>query len=50
MADHVDLHEHYIAFIDLKNFGISDSDLEQVVTDGLSVKALKYVVQLALIQ
>lgn len=50
LADHVDLREHYIAFIDLKNFGISEADLEQVVTDGVSVKALKDVVQLALIQ
>ena len=46
----MDLHEHYIAFIDLKNFGISEADLEQVVSDGVSVKALKDVVQLALIQ
>ncbi|XP_059091806.1 uncharacterized protein LOC131887267 [Tigriopus californicus] len=48
LADHVDLKEHYIAFIDLAHFGIEEG--EDIPDDCVSVRALKDVVQLTLIQ
>lgn len=48
LADHVDLREHYIAFVDLENFGIL---VEQPTScDDLSVKELKETAQVALVQ
>lgn len=48
LADHVDLKEHYIAFIDLAHFGIEEGD--EIPDESVSVRALKDVVQLTLIQ
>ena len=53
LADHVDLKDHYIAFIDLKNFGI-DEDWQEMMQsikgEEISVKMLKDTVQVALVQ
>ena len=48
LAQHVDFKEHYIAFIDLKSFGIDEQEVE--AKERVSVKELKDVVQVALIQ
>ena len=48
LAQHVDFKEHYIAFIDLKSFGIDEREVE--AKERVSVKELKDVVQVALIQ
>ena len=53
MADHIDLKDHYIAFIELKSFGI-DEDLQKTMgttkNEDISVKMLKDTVQVALVQ
>ena len=48
LAQHVDFKEHYIAFIDLKSFGIDEREVE--AKERVSIKELKDVVQVALIQ
>ena len=50
LAEHVDLKDHYIAFIDLKNFGIEEDFLETTKGGDVSVKMLKDTVQVALVQ
>ncbi len=50
LTDHVDLRDHYIAFIDLKNFGISDELLSGDPKRPITVGELKDVAQLGLIQ
>ena len=53
LADHVDFKDHYIAFIDLKNFGIEEDlkgTLEATKGGDISVKMLKDTVQVALVQ
>ena len=47
LSDHVDFKEHYIAFIDLEQFGVVERREEHEVP---SVNALKDVVQLGLVQ
>ena len=53
LADHIDLKDHYIAFIELKSFGI-DEDLQKTMdttkNEDISVKMLKDTVQVALVQ
>merc|ERR1719206_1362410 len=46
LAEHIDLKDHYLAFIELENFGIS-SDLPD---ERLSVRQLKDTIQLSLLQ
>ena len=48
LADHVDLREHYIAFIDLEAFGINPSG--DVKGSDISNKELRDTVQVALVQ
>ena len=53
LADHVDLKDHYIAFIELKNFGIEEDWKETMNSlrgEEISVKMLKDTVQIALVQ
>ena len=49
LAEHVDLQDHYIAFIDLEAFGISQTSASVKGSD-ISVKELKDTVQVALVQ
>ena len=53
LADHVDLKDHYIAFIELRSFGIEEdlqSTMECIKGEDISVKMLKDTVQVALVQ
>ena len=53
LADHVDLKDHYIAFIELRSFGIEEdlqNTMESIKGEDISVKMLKDTVQLALVQ
>ena len=53
LADHVDLKDHYIAFIELKNFGFDENvpnNMELIKGTEISVKMLKDTVQVALVQ
>ena len=53
LADHVDLKDHYIAFIELRSFGIEEdlqNTMESIKGEDISVKMLKDTVQVALVQ
>ena len=53
LADHVDLKDHYIAFIELRSFGIEEdlqNTMECIKGEDISVKMLKDTVQVALVQ
>ena len=53
LADHVDLKDHYIAFIELESFGIEEDllkTMESTKGEEISVKMLKDTVQVALVQ
>ena len=53
LADHVDLKDHYIAFIELESFGIEEDwqqTMESMKGEEISVKMLKDTVQVALVQ
>jgi len=51
LEDHADLKDHYIAFVDLEEFGLGEKDNdEDQQLEAISVKELKDVVQLTLIQ
>jgi hypothetical protein len=53
LADHVDLREHYIAFVDLENFGIQPIESEGLhnnQSDLVTVQELKETAQVALVQ
>ena len=50
LAEHVDLKDHYIAFIDLENFGISYPIDKSMSGNEISVKTLRDTVQVALVQ
>ena len=50
LADHVDLREHYIAFIDLEAFGINPATASDVKGSDISTKELRDTVQVALVQ
>ena len=52
LADHVDLREHYIAFVSLENFGIHPDrcQLEMTSNNPITVQELKETAQIALVQ
>ena len=53
LADHVDLKDHYIAFIELRSFGIEEdlqNTMESIKGEDISVRMLKDTVQVALVQ
>ena len=53
LAYHVDLKDHYIAFIELRSFGIEEdlqNTMESIKGEDISVKMLKDTVQVALVQ
>ncbi len=51
LADHVDLQEHYIAFVDLDNFGLQDlSQLQNKDSPPIAIRELKETAQIALVQ
>ena len=50
LADHVDFKEHYLAFIELEKFDINETTEAAAKGGDITVKALKDVVQLSLIQ
>ena len=46
LAEHMDLSDHYLAFIDLDNFDIMTEDAETSIT----VRQLRDIIQLSLLQ
>ena len=57
LADHVDMHEHYIAFIEMENFGIVSPTAGDVLSSNgsdnptqITIRELKETAQVALVQ